>query len=130
MNPSSATEEASDPTVDGMVRRAQKHWGVGAYYQLNVMSIRGTCSSDLTTTAVVNLPDIDEWIERIAAGAQIVVVSWGNPGRKSGRGAAVEDILRKVCEPSKVFCFGKNKNGAPVHPLFQRHDATLLPYFE
>ncbi|MDD2468805.1 MAG: DUF1643 domain-containing protein [Desulfobulbus sp.] len=54
MNPSGAAEDVGDPTVDGMVRRAREYWGVGAYYQLNVMSIRSTYSSDLATTAVVN----------------------------------------------------------------------------
>ena len=129
MNPSGASEDASDPTVDGMVRRAQEHWGVGAYFQLNVMSIRGTYSSDLTKTHVVNLPENDEWIRRIAAKSRIVVVSWGNPGHKSGRGATVEEVLREVCDPAKVFCFGKNKNGSPVHPLYQRINAPLVPYF-
>lgn len=130
MNPSGAAEDVSDPTVDGMVRRARERWGVGAYYQLNVMSIRGTYSSDLAKTSVVNLPENDEWIRRIATKARIVVVSWGNPGHESGRGAAVEEILREVCDPSKVFCFGKNMNGAPVHPLYQRINAPLMPYFE
>ncbi len=129
MNPSGAAEDDSDPTVDGMVRRAQQHWGVGAYYQLNVMSIRGTYSSDLSTTAVVNLPENDEHIRRVAARARIVVVSWGNHGHKSGRGHAVETILREVCDPAKIFCFGRNKNGSPVHPLYQRIDAQLAPYF-
>ena len=129
MNPSGAAEDVGDPTVDGMVRRAKEHWGVGAYYQLNVMSIRGTYSSDLTSTAVVNLPENDEWIRRIAANARIVVVSWGNPGHRSGRGTAVETILREVCDPAKVLCFGRNKNGSPVHPLYQRLDAPLAPYF-
>lgn len=129
MNPSGAAEDVGDPTVDGMVRRAQQHWGVGAYYQLNVMSVRGTYSSDLATTAVLNRPENDEWIRRIAAAARMVVVSWGNPGHKSGRGAAVEAILREVCDPAKVLCFGRNRNGSPVHPLYQRHDAPLLPYF-
>jgi hypothetical protein len=113
-----------------MVRRAKEHWSVGAYYQLNVMSIRGTYSSDLAKTSVVNLPENDEWIRRIAAKARIVVVSWGNPGQESGRGAEVENILRETCEPSKVVCFGKNKNGSPVHPLYQRIDKKLIPYFE
>lgn len=36
MNPSGAAEDVSDPTVDGMCRRAREYWGVGAYYQLNV----------------------------------------------------------------------------------------------
>jgi len=129
MNPSGAAEDVGDPTVDGMVRRAQEHWGVGAYYQLNVMSIRGTYSSDLATTAVVNLPENDEWIRLIADRARIVVVSWGNHGHKSGRGSAVETILREVCDPARVFCFGRNKNGSPVHPLYQRLDAPLMPYF-
>jgi len=129
MNPSGAAEDVSDPTVDGMVHRAQELWGVGAYYQLNVMSIRGTYSSELAKMAVVNLPKNDEYIRRIVARARLVVVSWGNHGQKSGRGPAVEAILREVCAPAKVFCFGKNKNGSPVHPLYQRLDAPLLPYF-
>jgi hypothetical protein len=68
MNPSGAAEDVGDPTVDGMVSRARTHWGVGAYFQLNVMSIRGTYSSDLAKTAVVNLAENDDWIRRIAAG--------------------------------------------------------------
>lgn len=129
MNPSGAAEDVGDPTVDGMARRAREHWGVGAYYQLNVMSIRGTYSSDLAKTAVVNLPENDEWIRRIAARARIVVVSWGNPGYNSGRGSEVETILREVCDLTRVYCFGKNKNGSPVHPLYQRIDAPLIPFF-
>jgi hypothetical protein len=101
MNPSGAAEDVSDPTVDGMVRRAKEHWGVGAYYQLNVMSIRGTYSSDLATTVVVNLPENDKWIRRIAASARIVAVSWGNPGHKSGRGPAVENDLARSVRPSE-----------------------------
>lgn len=129
MNPSGAAEDVGDPTVDGMCRRAREYWGVGAYYQLNVMSIRGTYSADLAKTAMVNLPENDDWIRKIASRARLVVVSWGNPGRNSGRGQAVEEILREVCDPTKVVCFGKNKNGSPVHPLYQRTDAPLLPYF-
>lgn len=129
MNPSGASEDVGDPTVDGMVRRAREHWGVGAYYQLNVMSVRGTYSKDLARCSVVNLPENDEWIRKIASRARIVVVSWGNPGHLSGRGPAVEKLLRECCEQDKVFCFGKNKNGAPVHPLYQRLDAPLLPFF-
>lgn len=129
MNPSGAAEDVDDPTVSRMAKRARKFWRVGAYYQLNVMSIRGTWSSDLRKAAEVNLPENDDCIRRIAAGARIVVVSWGNAGHKAGRGPAVEAILREVCDPSRVVCFGKNKNGSPVHPLFQRLDAPLRPYF-
>lgn len=129
MNPAGASEEVSDPTVDGMCRRAREYWVVGSYYQLNVMSIRGTYSSDLAKAGLVNLPENDDWIRRIASKARIVVVSWGNPGHNSGRGPVVENILREVCDPAKVLYFGKNKNGSPVHPLYQRLDAPLFPFF-
>jgi hypothetical protein len=130
MNPSGAAEDVSDRTVNGMLHRARHVWRVGAYYQLNVMSIRGTNSSHLATTSVVNLPENHEHIRRIAAEARFVVVSWGNRGHKHGRGAEVERILREVCDPAKVFCFGFNKTGAPVHPLYQKPDAVLVPYFK
>jgi hypothetical protein len=94
------------------------------------MSIRGTYSADLSKAGVVNLPENDEWIRRIAAKARLVVVGWGNPGHKSGRGPEVAKILREVCDPSKVMCFGRNLNGSPVHPLYQRHDAPLFPFFD
>ena len=129
MNPSGAAEDVSDKTVDRMVSRAKEDWGVGSYFQLNVMSIRGTYSSDLAGTAVANLPGNDEHIRRIAAKARIVVVSWGNNGHTSGRGPLVETILREVCNPEKVFCFGRNANGSPVHPLYVPRDAPLVPYF-
>ncbi len=130
MNPSGASEDMGDRTVDGMCERARKHWGVGAYYQLNVMSIRATDSSDLAKASTLWLPENDEWIRRLAPKARLVVASWGNPGHESGRGAVVESILREVCDPARVFCFGKNKTGAPVHPLYQRFDAPLMPFFE
>ena len=129
MNPSGAAEEVGDPTVDGMVRRAREPWGAGAYFQMNVMTIRGTYSSELAGAAQVNVPENDHWIRKLAPKARMVVVGWGNPGQKSGRGAVVAQLLREICDPSKVVCFGKNKNGSPVHPLYQRLDAPLLPFF-
>src|SRR3546814_4772537 len=62
-----------DPTVNRMVRRAREVWGVGAYYQLNVMSVRGTYSADLARAGKVNLPENDDWIRQIAAKARLVV---------------------------------------------------------
>src|SRR3546814_15266014 len=109
MNPSGAAEDIGDPTVNRMVRRAREVWGVGAYYQLNVMSVRGTYSADLAKAGKVNLPENDDWIRQIAAKARLVVVSWGNNGNKFGRGVAIELLLSEVCDPGKVLCFGKKK---------------------
>lgn len=132
MNPSGAAELTDDKTVDRMVRRAKEFWDirVSAYYQLNSKSIRGTYSSELIKAAVANLPENDDWIRKIAAKARFVVVFWGNRGHDSGRGPAVEQILLEVCDPAKVFCFGKNKNGSPIHSLYLPWNAPLKRYFE
>ena len=129
MNPSGATEEDGDQTVDGMCDRARNYWGVGAYYQLNVMSIRGTYSNQLGTAQTLSLPENDKWIREIAPKARFVVVSWGRTGHMSGRGTEVEKILREVCDPDKVLCFAKNKNGSPTHPLYISRNAPLIPFF-
>lgn len=130
MNPSGATAYVAARTVSRVATFARTRWGVGAFYMLNALSIRGTYSTDLNKATEVNRPENDEWIRRICANARLVVVAWGNPGADFGRDKAVEKILLEVCGPEKVFCFGRNKTtGAPVHPLYQRSDAPLLPYF-
>ena len=64
----------------------------------------------------------------MSPGCGVSCTGW-NPGHKSGCGPVVETILREVCDPTKICCFGRNKNGSPVHPLYQRLDARLVPYF-
>lgn len=136
MNPSGAAEEKFDPTVDRMVERARRHWAVGAYYQLNVMSIRGTYSNELVSGIKLTLPENEIWIRKIAAGARLIIVGWGNTGHNAESRPRIEKILLETCDPAKVFCFGKNKTKAfdktraPVHTLYQKLNAPLQPYFD
>lgn len=104
--------------------------GVGAYYQLNGYSIRLTDSRLLPTVPDPNHPENDRWIAEIAAAARLVVVGWGNPVEELGRGAELRELLLRSCDPRKVFCFGKNKNGAPIHPRYKSFTAPLLPFFD
>ena len=129
MNPSGAAEHVTDNTVNKLTKMAREYWGAGAYYQLNVLSVRVTDSAQLATASCINLPENDQWIRQVASKAKFVVVGWGNPGHATGRGPEVAKILREVCDPAKVLCFGKNLNGAPVHPLYQPFAAKLIPYF-
>ncbi|MBI5768492.1 MAG: DUF1643 domain-containing protein [Verrucomicrobia bacterium] len=127
MNPSSATDVVADATVARCIDFAFR-WGFGGFYMLNAFSLRATASRELKEFTP-NLPENDEWLRRIVAGAARVVVAWGAPGHRDGRGAAVEALLRASCAPDLVFCFGRNQDGSPTHPLYQRRDAVLLPYF-
>lgn len=129
MNPSGADEAAGDRTVNRCCRFAEA-WGFGALYMLNAMSIRLTKSTRLREASAVNLPENDKWIRRIAASGSKVLVAWGNPADGFQRAQAVEAILRSVCRRRNVVCFGKNRNGSPVHPLYQRSDAALVPFFD
>ena len=127
MNPSSATEAVLDATVARCVDYAFR-WGFGGFYMLNALSLRATASSELREFTP-NRPENDVWIRTIVSGAARVVVAWGVPGHRDGRSAVVEAILRESCPPEIVFCFGRNRDGSPKHPLYQRRDAPLLRYF-
>lgn len=47
-------------------------------------------------------------------------------GRTTGLNAKAVAVAEAAV---RVVCFGRNKNGSPVHPLYQRTDAPLLPFF-
>jgi len=128
MNPSSADAAGLDATVGRCCDFAFR-WGFGGLFILNVHSLRATKSSELDEFQSC-LPENDYWIREIAAKAGRVVVAWGTPGAKYGRAAAVEKILLEVCPRDRVFCFKRNKDTTPIHPLYQRADAALIPYFE
>jgi hypothetical protein len=127
MNPSSATERQVDATVARCIDFAFR-WGFGGFYMLNALSLRATASSELREFAP-NLPENDTWIRKITAGAARIVVAWGAPGHRDGRSKILESILREACAPDIVFCFGRNQDGSPTHPLYQRRDVVLVPYF-
>ncbi|HVU36063.1 MAG TPA: DUF1643 domain-containing protein [Opitutaceae bacterium] len=127
MNPSSANAVQADATVARCIDFAFR-WGFGGMYMLNALSLRATQSSELREFSP-NRPENDRWIREVVSRAARVVVAWGAPGQRDGRGAAVEQILREACAPEVVFCFGRNQDGSPTHPLYQRRDVVLVPYF-
>ncbi len=128
MNPSGADEVHLDRTVNRCCDFSRR-WGFSALYMLNAFSLRATQPDELYEHADPVGPENDRWIEEIVRQARRVVVAWGNPGGDFERGPQVEKILRRARDPAKIFCFGKNKNGTPVHPLYQKSDAVLVPYF-
>ncbi len=128
MNPSGADEFGADPTV----RRCYYFsllWGYDALYMLNAFSLRSTDSAGLYQVATPSLPENDDHIRRIAAGAGRIVVAWGEPGGDFNRGITVEKLLLETVSPDRVFCFKKNKDGTPQHPLYQPSERALIPYF-
>ena len=51
---------------------------------------------------------------------------WGNEGVK--RNDVIHALLGSDGLNKRAWCFKKNLNGTPVHPLYQRDAAELVPY--
>jgi hypothetical protein len=129
MNPSGASAMADDRTVARCITFAHD-WGFGAMFMLNAFALRATDSTELYESKDPVGPRNDYWIRKIAAKAKLIIPSWGKPGGDFGRrGEQVSRILRESCDSDKVKCFGFNKDGTPKHPLYQRANSVLIPFF-
>lgn len=127
MNPSTATESVNDSTIIrewGFTSR----WGYGGYVKCNVADYRATFPRDLLADNVVpsspvNLPTI----LREASAADLVVICHGKLNRAlEPIGYSVINALRSA--GITMFCFGKNADNSPKHPLYLRNDTPLVDY--
>jgi len=129
INPSGADEVAIDRTVNRCIEFA-KAWKFGSTYVLNTFSLRATNSDELLNSTNPVGPKNDYWIREIIRNAERVIAAWGEKGATRGRGQRLDKILRENCDPDRVFCFGRNKDGSPKHPLYQPANQPLIPYFD
>ena len=126
MNPSTADENADDPTVQGCMARARA-WGFGAAVMLNAFAYRATDKTRLLEILDPIGAENDADILRFCARAGVVVAAWGQPPKPlRGRGAAIATMLRAAGIGLK--CFAVNADGSPKHPLYVRRDAALIDY--
>ena len=129
LNPSTADEVKSDPTVTRCFNYATD-WGASRLVVVNVFAYRST-----DPKALYSLPsgscagsDNDAHIVRAAREADIFVCAWGKHGRLHGRQDSVLSLLRTSAPLAKPCAFKVNKDGTPVHPLYQRADAQPVPF--
>lgn len=129
INPSTADESASDPTIDKLQKYAVT-WGFQRLAVCNLFAYRETESSRLPqlslSTDLVG-PDNDRYIRELTRDVHKIVCGWGNHGLLLDRQAQVQALLGET-HHEEVFCFHQNQNGTPVHPLYQRDAAELVPF--
>lgn len=126
MNPSTADENADDPTVAGCMARARA-WGYGAAVMLNVFAYRATDKQRLLAIPDPIGAGNDADILRVCAAAGVVVAAWGQPPKPlRGRGGEVAAMLG--AHGIALRCFAVNADGSPKHPLYVRRDAVLIDY--
>ncbi len=127
LNPSTADETADDPTVAGVMWRARHLWGLPGLTMLNAFAYRATDKARLLEVEDPVGTENDAAIRRFCAVAPLVVAAWGQaPKPLAARGAAVAALLAEA--GAAPMCFGRNADGSPKHPLYQRKDAALVPF--
>lgn len=121
LNPSRAGFEDDDNTTRRMIDYATV-WGFNHYYALNLGALVLTDSKKLKSyKGDIVGPDTDVWIRKLSKDADMIIVGWGNAVPLKSR---VVEVL-KILEPYDLYCFGKNQDGSPTFPLYQKK--TLIP---
>lgn len=136
LNPSTADENDNDPTIDKLIRYGVA-WGFQRLAVVNVYAVIETDSKELRRQLRACAdPGSDEWdgglvgplnklyVNDVIRASTKIVCGWGNEGVL--RAGSVNAELREIGH--EYWCFKKNLNGTPVHPLYQRDAAELIPY--
>ena len=122
LNPSVADELQDDNTVRKCINIARRD-GYGQIVMLNAYAYRSTDPKALLTQTDAVGRYNDRYIAEECITADKVVVAWGNH--------ATDDrhtTLLKVLEGQQLYCFAKNNNGKPKHPLYMALKAPLIQY--
>jgi hypothetical protein len=125
LNPSTADAEQDDPTIRKCIAFA-KSWGFGMLDVRNLYPYRATDPKNLAK-AVESGIDIrggDRGLRELTlcVGASLVIAAWGAYPCLSRQ----QEFLMALNKA--VWCIGKNKDGSPVHPLYQASRKTPKPY--
>jgi hypothetical protein len=115
LNPSTATEEQNDPTVERCERRARA-LGFGAFRVTNIFAYRATDPRVMRAADDPVGPGNDAAILRSVPWADAVICAWGNHGLHLDRGQAVEAMLRAT--GARLSHLGLTGQGQPRHPLY------------
>lgn len=110
LNPSTANEIKSDPTITRIKGIAEKN-GYGGFYMMNLFGIVSADPKVLKSHANP-IGENNGWLEEISVKCQDIVFCWG--AFKEAKERAKEVIAMFP----NAYCLGKNKDGSPKHPLY------------
>lgn len=124
LNPSTATEEKNDPTIERCQRRARR-MGFGALRIVNLFAFRATDPKVMKAASDPVGPENDPILRAEAtSGPGMILCAWGTHGAHLGRGKAVARLLRDCGAP--LWHLGMTVGGHPKHPLYLGND--LAPH--
>jgi hypothetical protein len=120
LNPSTANETEADPTIES-VERIARHNGYGGLYMMNCWAFVATEPKDLKHNPMSDQINND-LLTFISLRCKDVVFAWGafKIIPKLGRDKELIAMF------PNALCIGRNGNGSPKHPLFQKGTSTLV----
>ena len=124
LNPSTADEVKSDPTVTRCKGFAER-WGYGALWVCNLFAIRSPNPEILEESSDPVGPMNDHHILKHARDANRIVCAWGNHGLYLSRGKTVLRMLDDNDLTAKTYHLGLTGENQPKHPLYL--DANTRP---
>lgn len=122
LNPSTATEQSNDPTIERCERRARA-LGFGGLAVVNLFAFRATYPADLRQAADPEGPDNAAVVLDTARAAGMVLCGWGTHGDLQQQGGRMADLLRG--QGCALHHLGLTKGGQPRHPLYVSY--AVLP---
>jgi hypothetical protein len=120
LNPSTADEQADDPTIRRCIDFA-KRWGFDGLYMLNLFALRSTDPRGLDQVDDPVGPANDDAIAAVLAQVDLAVAAWGVHGWRHDR----DQRFVAQCQ-RELHCLGRTINGHPKHPLYLRATTELV----
>lgn len=123
LNPSTADARMDDPTIRRCMGFA-RDWGYRQLRVVNLFAYRTTYPDELKRCSEPVGKGNRRAIRRACAGADCIVAAWGMHG-------TLHDQDRRLIHSLsdwRLECFGLTRNGRPLHPLYLRRDAVLVPF--
>ncbi len=123
LNPSVADHRRDDPTIRRCMQFAHD-WGYQELVMVNLFAWCATKPQDLKSAEFPVGSHNIKVLKQAAERADCIVAAWGSHGAF----CAQSDRVVKALDSFTLFCFGKTKSHEPLHPLYQRRDASLQNY--
>lgn len=121
LNPSTADATVDDPTVRRCAGFAQL-WGFSWFFMGNLNAWRSTDPKKLPKMGFLAVgPGNRGALKWLMCRAELVVAAWGSHPLNN----YALDLAAMILREPHTRCLGKNKDGAPKHPLYLPRNAAL-----
>lgn len=117
LNPSTANADKDDPTIGNLIK-ILTHLGYGGLYMTNLFALVSSEPEKLRECPDPVLGN-DQVLTHTYIHSHVVIFCWGSFPMAAYRARKVAPMF------PDAMCFGKNKNGTPMHPLALMYNGTV-----